>query len=195
MSRGETTLEWLREEARLHTKILELDPDHMAARRLLGDLYGRLGQWEKADEQYTSLVKLDPESVTWRLWLAPVLMKLGQTERYRKLLQGRSLTTLPLAGAVEDYESAIQSMRATLERTDLSATDRAFYQSYLGCAYLRSGRDAEAIKWLETSIPPGSIRPYLRYLRIRGLCMLAMAHHERGNEAKAHESRLLAYCR
>jgi tetratricopeptide (TPR) repeat protein len=183
---GESPLEWMREEMRLHNKILELDPNHTTALRMLGELHGRCADWEKAAERYTRLVELEPESYSWRYRLAPLLVRTDQNQRCRDLLRDRVFPTLPLADASADDKGRlyIQALRNSLDNPDVSAERRPFNQSYLGCAYLRSGQHAEAIEWLEKSIEPEGINPRLR---IRGLSMLAMAHQESGKAAKARE--------
>jgi tetratricopeptide (TPR) repeat protein len=184
--RQERTLEWLREEMRLHHKVLELDPDHEAARNLLGHVHGRLGEWKEALRHYTQLEDLDDENFTFSYRLAPLLVKTGQKQRCRELFQGRTYPSLPLADAYPDKpsESYIKSLRDFLEEPDLSAWDRSRYQSYLGCAYLRSGRHAEAIEWLEKPIE--AEENYDR-LRVRNLSMLAMAQEGSDDHVKAQE--------
>lgn len=41
-------------------KAIELDKDFVAARVILGDLYGLQGEYDKAEEQYLTVIKMEP---------------------------------------------------------------------------------------------------------------------------------------
>ncbi len=154
-------------------------------------MYGRCADWEKAAAECTRLAELDADDSSSRTRLAAVLLKLKRTERFRELCRemqkkfaGSSNAFVWQADAVDDYGPAIEYRRLYLDDPDLAPRSRFVAEVYLGLALFRGGEFSKAVEVLDKCMKSENGSDLNR---IRAASALAMAHHERGDQAKARE--------
>ena len=139
-------------------RALELDDSLVEARTSLAFAYHKLWQWEEAEREFKRAITLDPNYATAHHWYGLSLRDRGRfDEALTELKRAEELDTLSLvigSTLVEDYWLSGDLNSSIAQGKKMIDLDPTFPRAHenLGLAYLRQGRNAEAIDEVQKAV-------------------------------------------